>query len=617
MAPWLDLPIMLHSSRDYMCMLNTTEQCAYQQGYWRFWYEADHRYGLPTVAFFLTAIILFYFGHFLSSTLPTGREDKITIWRRITASIRFLSYRGYRLGILGWNSPPLGLLLLGATGVVFFFCMTLGPKPYYWPNTRTLTYGNSPPIATRSGWMALACMPFVFATAAKANMITLLTGVSHEKLQVFHRWISYAMYILALIHTFPFIVFNIWKHDMVEQWNTSVFYWTGVVALLAQSWLVFGSISPLRKRWYEAFKVTHFIAGLTFVVFFFLHCDYTLTSWDYFIATGVLYVVCVLYSQLRTFARHGLGQRANISLATNGLIQVSVPVSFDWTPGQHCFIRFRSMGLHGVTIHPFTICSLPHSPINKPSNPSSTVDFYIRPSGGFTGRLAKHAGGGKSETVMLYGPYGGVNMQRLLECDRLVVIAGGSGAGWTLPFVELQIRHVKRILKAEASSDVAPSLKLIVATRDLTTCKWYLGKVQELLDAYGTTLAEIKSTVEMYFTGAEPLETDSSSPSPPPSTSQFVSKKVDEKDTEMVHPETASDSVDLDALGETHTGRPDLKSMISKEGSREWSQILGVFVCGPLEMQNDVRNAVADQQLDIIRGSVKDVYLHTEHFDWA
>ena len=44
------------------------------------------------------------------------------------------------------------------------------------------------------------------ATASKANWITLLTGVTHEKLQVFHRWISYAFLILALMHTFPFIV---------------------------------------------------------------------------------------------------------------------------------------------------------------------------------------------------------------------------------------------------------------------------------------------------------------------------------------------------------------------------------------------------------------------------
>lgn len=65
-------------------------------------------------------------------------------------------------------------------------------------------------------------------------MITMLTGVSHEKLQLFHRWISYACFVLALIHTFPFIVFNVWKGTMESEWHTDVCYWTGVVALIAQ-----------------------------------------------------------------------------------------------------------------------------------------------------------------------------------------------------------------------------------------------------------------------------------------------------------------------------------------------------------------------------------------------
>jgi hypothetical protein len=94
--------------------------------------------------------------------------------------------------------------------------MVLAPKPYYWSD---IMFGGSPPLATRSGWLALACMPFILyvsdvekilqdidncsATATKANWITLLTGVSHERLQIFHRWISYAFFILALLHTFP------------------------------------------------------------------------------------------------------------------------------------------------------------------------------------------------------------------------------------------------------------------------------------------------------------------------------------------------------------------------------------------------------------------------------
>lgn len=164
------------------------------------------------------------------------------------ARIRWLSYRNWRIDSLNWNSAPLGVLLLGAVGMIYFFCMALGPKPYYWPNYNGSkpSYGNSMPIATRSGWLATGCLPFVIMTAGKSNLISMVTGVSHEKLQVFHRWISYAMFVLTLIHTFPFIVYNIRIGEMVEQWNTSIFYWTGVVALLAQAWLTFASFGPLR-----------------------------------------------------------------------------------------------------------------------------------------------------------------------------------------------------------------------------------------------------------------------------------------------------------------------------------------------------------------------------------
>ena len=193
----------------------------------------------------MAAIILFGLGH-LFNILASRSIRKTKAFRLSSASVRFLSYRAFRINALSWTTAPLGVLALGAVGTIYFFCMTLAPKPYYWPSNDGRHWGNSPPIATRAGWLSLACLPFIFATAGKSNLITALTGVSHEKLQVFHRWISYACFITALIHTFPFIIYNISQGTMVEQWDTSVFYWTGVVALIAQGWLTFASISPLR-----------------------------------------------------------------------------------------------------------------------------------------------------------------------------------------------------------------------------------------------------------------------------------------------------------------------------------------------------------------------------------
>lgn len=136
------------------------------------------------------------------------------------------------------------MLLLG-TGITFFTLMTLAPQPYYWPTTAA--FGDSPPLATRTGWLALGATPFVLMFAAKANLIGQVTGVSHEKLMVFHAWLAWAVLVLALLHTFPFIVYNYRMGMMVEMWETMFSYWTGVAALVPQAYLTFMSIPWIRS----------------------------------------------------------------------------------------------------------------------------------------------------------------------------------------------------------------------------------------------------------------------------------------------------------------------------------------------------------------------------------
>lgn len=53
--------------------------------------------------------------------------------------------------------------------------MTFGPTPYYWPE---VGWAHSPPLGTRTGWMALAILPFLMIMASKQNWIGHLTGIS-------------------------------------------------------------------------------------------------------------------------------------------------------------------------------------------------------------------------------------------------------------------------------------------------------------------------------------------------------------------------------------------------------------------------------------------------------
>ncbi|MBE3042982.1 hypothetical protein IMZ48_10505, partial [Candidatus Bathyarchaeota archaeon] len=99
-----------------MCEL-TPEQCVYKQRYWVFWYEADHRFALPTIAFFLATIIVFSIVHAMNVFAPES-WTKSWPWRRAAAVARCASYRRWRFG--GWSTQSLGAYMLGAVGFTFF-----------------------------------------------------------------------------------------------------------------------------------------------------------------------------------------------------------------------------------------------------------------------------------------------------------------------------------------------------------------------------------------------------------------------------------------------------------------------------------------------------------------
>ncbi|KUJ12464.1 uncharacterized protein LY89DRAFT_208058 [Mollisia scopiformis] len=577
MLPWLDDPVMLHSSRADTCKL-TAAQCEYRSGYWRYWYQADHVYGHATVYFMCAVIGVFMISNIISKVSKRSASGNSIVQRGLAAT-RLLAYKTFHVRGLGWYSPPLGVILLGLCGVIYFFSLTLGPKPYYWPNTKTLSYGGSPPIATRSGWMALGLLPFVMLLSQKTNYITLLTGISHEKLQVYHRWTSWTMFVLALVHTFPFIVVHIQKGDMVMQWDVEVTYWTGVAAIITQAWLNIMSIGPIRNRYYEFFKATHYLAIGFFIFFFFIHCDFRLTSWDYFIAALSLYAFTLIVSFLRTSIQ-SLDLHALFLTLPDGTLKITIPTKVCWAPGQHVFLRFWALGLHAYTTHPFTICSLPDS---------GEMVFYMKPQGGFTARLKSLVQSQKGWMPMsVDGPYGDTDTASTLAShEKPLIIAGGSGVGYLLGVLRGVLKEAGR----------AKDIKAIIAVRHSSSASWILETVESIL-------SETKSgvSVELHITDSVPVE---------PSSSSDDIEKVASRTSLPISSSHAGITI---IQGQ---GRPDLKELIRGVTS-EGSGSVGVAACGPSGMMSDVGNSCAEAQGRILRGGKgpRSVWLHTEAFSW-
>jgi NAD(P)H-flavin reductase len=336
-----------------------------------------------------------------------------------------------------------------------------------------------------------------------------------------------------------------------------------------------------------------------------------------------------LHRQARLYLEHGINHKATISLAANGFIRVVVHTQIRWSVGQHFFVRFAGLGpLHLLGTHPFSACSLPVR-ASPDESPESELVFFIRPRGGLTARLVKYAEKHPEGQmrVLLDGPYSGINMDTFASSDRSIIIAGGSGAGWALPFISAFLR--RRQLQP-LSQQKSSSLRVILATRDLATQSWFEQTVAQEVNAFEgiDSLTPEDLSIEIFYTG------DSSTQEKNPSEGQFLSKLDDPEkipiSTIAADPETISSSgSSTNASTSRHVRRvccpshnlhrPLLPSIIVEEHE---AQLVGsstsIYLCGPLSMQKDVANAVAARQAHVVQdGGVKALELDIEHFSWA
>lgn len=147
---------------------------------------------------------------------PKQESSASTSWpiNATIAAFRLVVYRPLPTIRLrkGWRPitfPPLSVLGIIILALALTLCYTFIPQPLYWSSIRF----GSPPVAVRSGMLAVAMLPWIVGLSMKANFITMMTGIGHERLNVLHRWLAYIFLLLSLIHTVPFYIQPIYDHE--------------------------------------------------------------------------------------------------------------------------------------------------------------------------------------------------------------------------------------------------------------------------------------------------------------------------------------------------------------------------------------------------------------------
>ncbi|KAI9818730.1 MAG: hypothetical protein M1826_001318 [Phylliscum demangeonii] len=371
--------------------------------------------------------------------------------------------------------PSIGTFAFVFAALTFVSLYTFVPQPLYYSSIR---YG-SPPVAIRAGMIAVAMVPWIVAMSMKANVVSLLTGIGHERLNVLHRWGGYLCLFLGLVHAVPFYVQPMWERGAMEVFRSyfsagTVVYGSGIAVLVPLLWLCVASLPVFRRWMYELFVALHVPVAVVFLGMLFWHCHHYLTSWRYLWATVAIWASSYLFRLLKLnwvqpWRRSWLvGDEAAITLLHDHAIRITIPTQVQWQPGQYVYLRIPEISV--LENHPFTIASLCSDDFPSEYGPGyQDMALVFKPFGGFTRKvLERRVRKGPTDRcrVWLDGPYGG--MQRHLSAfDNVVLVAGGSGITALVSHV---LDLVKRMRDGKA---VTRKIQIVWAVKRLEAMDWF------------------------------------------------------------------------------------------------------------------------------------------------
>lgn len=371
--------------------------------------------------------------------------------------------------------PSAGAAAIVLAALIFVTLYCFVPRPLFYAS---IAFG-SPPLAIRAGMIAVAMMPWIIALSMKANIVTMLTGIGHERLNVLHRWGGYLCLFLSLVHTIPYYVNPIWDQGGLAVFKTyfpnqSYIYGTGLAALVPLIFLCVASLPVLRAWMYELFVALHVPVAIVYLGMLFWHCQNYLTSWNYLFATAAIwlvsYVIRLFYLNWTVPWRLSwlIGEEAAVTLLPENAVKVTIPTQKAWRPGQYVYLRMP--GISVFENHPFTIASLCSD--DFPSDYGEKyrdMTLVFRPFGGFTRKVLNAAvekGPLKTYRAFIDGPYGGMQRE-MASFDNVVLFAGGSGI---TAIVSQLLDLIKRMRDGKA---VTRRVQVVWALKRPETMQWF------------------------------------------------------------------------------------------------------------------------------------------------
>ncbi|KAH0606914.1 uncharacterized protein H6S33_002902 [Morchella sextelata] len=414
---------------------------------------------------------------------------------RLLLHLRSFGYTRSSWKRIGTTSFGLGILII--LGFAYPSLYVFTQHPYY---EREPRFGP-PPLAGRGGMTALAMTPFVLMLGMKSNLISVITGVGHEKLNVLHRWLGYFLGFFSLVHAVPFIIEplrNGGSGTLAALFRDHIVYWNGVGALLCVLFLCFGSLPFIRKWCYEGWVHLHIFCGVGYIAMLFWHCANMLQSWHFLYATVGIWATHLLFRfTMRTnwFITRKVfgGDTARFTALTNDGVKVTIPTRMKWRAGQHIFLRMPGISFYDN--HPFTVSSVMSDEAG--GDGYNDLVLVFKPHQGFTRKAFNISRSMPDATFTAYldGPYGGLS-RKLEAFETVLMIAGGSGI---TPIVAHLQHLVQKIKKGEA---LTRDIRIVWTVKHFESLEWFKDEIS----AAARALPRNMLLCQYYATEETPVE---------------------------------------------------------------------------------------------------------------
>uniref|UniRef100_L2FM05 Ferric-chelate reductase n=1 Tax=Colletotrichum fructicola (strain Nara gc5) TaxID=1213859 RepID=L2FM05_COLFN len=428
------------------------------------------------------------------------------------------------------------------------------------------------------------CIP-LFLMAGRNNPLIKLLGISFDTFNLLHRWFGRIVILEAVTHTLAWWANKAQTSSWESGWQSIIavpFLLFGFVATCAFVALGIQASSPIRHAFYETFKLLHILLAIAAVVGTWYHLQMkALPQLKYLWPVVIFWAGDRVWRAARVFygnVGHG-GSKALVEALPGNACRVTVTMARPWTfgPGQHAYMYLPS--LSWWQSHPFSVAWAEEAEDPQAEKMSlnrqdilamrkTTMSFIIRARTGMTDTLYRKAAacpdGRMTTSCMIEGPYGGLHGMR--SYGTVMLFAGGVG-------ITHQVPHVRDLVAGYANGTVAArKVVLVWIIQSPEHLEWIRPWMTEIL-----AMEKRRDILRIML---------------------FVSRP---RSTKEIHSPSATVQM--------FPGRPNIETLIRAE---QESQIgtMGISVCGPGALSDEVRRAVRDRQHDTA------IDFNEEAFSW-